>query len=80
VSRKSPTQSSFPTITISPLKRARFLSGLRQRQVAAELGHTPSWLSVREKGIVPVSIHDAIRLSEILRVPVTELFPKGGDR
>jgi hypothetical protein len=61
--------------SVSPLKAARVLAGLRQHQVASPLGHGASWLSVREAGIVPVSPQDAIRLSRILRTPIEILFP-----
>ena len=63
-------------VPITPLKRARFLSGLRQYEVARLLGLAPSGYCLRERGDIPVSAREATRLSKILKIPVEELFKK----
>ena len=73
--------SPLPSVPITPIKRFRFLSGIKSRDIAKALGHAPSWWSVRENGIVPLSKDDARKLSRILKIPLSDLFEgQEGDR
>ncbi len=67
----------LPRKTISPLQRHRYLSGLRQYDIAKAIGRPPSWLSSAERGILTVPDREARLLSKILKTSVEELFPKG---
>ncbi len=68
---------SIPRTTISPLKRHRLLSGIRQYHVAEAIGRSGSWLASAERGGQTVSVEEARALSKVLRVPIRDLFPDG---
>ncbi len=69
----------MPQAAITPLKRHRFLSGIRQYKLAAKIGRPQSWLSLAETGQVDVPELERRRLANILGVSVAELFPPDDD-
>lgn len=57
------------------LKIARIKKGLKQREVAEQIGVTRDYIASLESGrIKNPSIENMKKLSEVLDVPVTELF------
>jgi hypothetical protein len=66
--------------SITPLRRARLLSGIAQGCLARAIDRSPSWLCERELGHTTLPPKDAARLAKILRVPVGDLFAQDGDR
>ncbi|MDI3385587.1 helix-turn-helix domain-containing protein [Streptomyces sp. B-S-A8] len=58
------------------IARLRAERGMTQKQFAAEIGRTPSWLSQVERGVQPVNRLDVLRLlADALGVSVQELRP-----
>jgi transcriptional regulator with XRE-family HTH domain len=65
-------------VQLSPLRRARLLSGYLQKDIARAIGRSGCWLSHVEDGDLPVSERDQRRLAKIFGTSVEALFPKGG--
>jgi transcriptional regulator with XRE-family HTH domain len=63
--------------SITPLRRIRFLAGYKAQDIAAALGKSSSWISIRESGIVPLSKDEARALAKILKVPASALLGEG---
>lgn len=45
--------------------------GIRQSQLARELGVSEQWISVRLRGVQPIGVDDLERIADVLGVPVT---------
>jgi transcriptional regulator with XRE-family HTH domain len=59
----------------SPLRILRVLSGKTQRQLGAQIDRTPTWVSLAERGIEPLTPADVQRLAVALRVEPALLAP-----
>jgi len=58
-----------------PIKKALLDRGMVQREAAAELGMTLSSFNMRVRGERSFTEDEKVRLADILRKPVTKLFP-----
>lgn len=58
------------------MKAARVLAGLRQADLAAKIGKSPSWICDLERGLLAPSDLEASIISRVLRVDANYLFPQ----
>ncbi len=60
----------------SPIKAARALLGMRQGELARELGRNRSWVSRVESGEIDPSPTEQAKIAQILGLPISTLFPE----
>lgn len=50
--------------------------GVRQSQLARQLGENEQWVSVRLRGVTPLSVNDTGRIAEALGIRMVDLLPQ----
>jgi transcriptional regulator with XRE-family HTH domain len=58
------------------IRTARQAAGLTQRELAARLDKSPSWVAAMENGHRPLLIQDVPRIAEALGLDVLELLSR----
>jgi transcriptional regulator with XRE-family HTH domain len=58
----------------SPLRMARVLEGLSQSDLGKIVGHSQSWASRLEAGLITASITQQLKISQALGIPADVLF------